>query len=78
MFNSDCFVGSRRISCSGGVKITSDDAERGVRCKKNVPQNHKEFDGTIKFFVIVLAVIVLVFIWLDEYGLVDCQTFSNL
>lgn len=46
--------------------------------QKNVPQNHKEFDGTIKFFMIVLAVIVLVFIWLDEYGLVDCQTFRNL
>ena len=33
--------------------------------QKFIPQNHKEIDITIKIYVIVLAIIVLVFLWFD-------------
>ena len=33
--------------------------------KKFIPQDHEEFDKTVKFYLIVFAVIVFVFLWFD-------------
>ena len=33
--------------------------------QKFIPQNHKEFDKIVKFYLIVFAIIVLVILWFD-------------
>ena len=38
--------------------------------QKFIPQNHKEIDNVVKFYMIAFAIIVLVILWFDWKGFI--------